>query len=155
MVLDAVRLQPAQVEVFEARTFWRWAIGNTHPPSTRQAIRKLQCRAAAHRPSLSYGNGPLAANPGVEQCISGSRIESDYLPVVTRQYGDIGNTAEVENDAMNARGAKKPIVKRRHEWSTLAPRRNVKRAGSQPRLLYRFRPQWSLDRQLVEKTVAR
>ena len=62
--------------------------------------------------------------PGVEQNVAGSRVKPRYGPR-TGKIGQIGYTAEIDDDAVAARVSENSRVKRRYQRCTLPTRSDV------------------------------
>ncbi len=58
--------------------------------------------------------------PQVHQAVAGAAIESRCRPA-WREIGQVGDAADVEDDAVRAGSPKERVVKGGHQWGTLAP----------------------------------
>ena len=92
----------------------------------QQAIAQRGKSAALPRPLavLVERTPQMPLCPGIEQHVARPAIEPGSR-VTRRQIGEIGDAADVENDAMRCRRAEHRVVEGRYQWRTLPTSRDV------------------------------
>ncbi len=119
-----VLLEPAKVEVFEARAF-----------RGRQAEKFVGQQLLEQRGMYAPGCRPGAVSieclpgaglgPAVQQSVAGAGVEAQRHVAGRIQDRQVGDTPQVEHDARIRSLAEKPGMERRHQRRALAARRDV------------------------------
>jgi hypothetical protein len=70
----------------------------------------------------------VAADPRIQECVAGTRVETRDRTGARRQDRYVRYAADVQDAAAGVLRAEQPLVERRHQWRSLSAQRQVRAA---------------------------